>query len=104
MEKWGKNCIGNRGGEVVGKLVGKMGKVGGKGEFCTGGVGAKEICTGICTRFTRGFSRRFAQVFHRNGVLVGVGWGNWRFWVRKMGGISHRFSPGFLRFGRGGRS
>ena len=77
MEKWVGYAIVNRGGGGVGKTVGKIGKVGGKAEFCTGNVRVGKKCTEKYTRFTRSFARRFAQVFHilgDFGVLDGKNW------------------------------
>ena len=51
----------------MGKLVGKMGKTCEKDEFSTRGWMWGKISTKICTRFARGFTRSFAQVFHRMG-------------------------------------
>ena len=77
MEKWVGYSGTNRGGGGVGKTVGKTGKVGGKAEFCTGGMGVRKKCTEKCTGFTRSFARRFAHVFHNLGVFEGSDGKNW---------------------------
>ena len=73
MEKW-KRLVRYRGGEGVGKWVGKVGKVSGKVKVLHGDFRKNEFCTEFCTSFTGGFTQGFTRVFH-----------NLR--------ISHRFYP-----------
>ena len=76
-------------------MVGKMGKVGGKGEIYTGGSGLGKIYTKFYWRYTPSFAWGFPHFFHYGGkVMEKVG-------DKFSSGASHRFSPGFLQFGRG---
>ena len=86
MEKYG----GFQGWEVVGKLVGKVGKGCEKVEICTGKCGVGEFCTEFYYGNAQSFPSRFPQVFHIGGEMSDKWAGN----CEKSGiETSHRFSP-----------
>ena len=67
MEKW-KRLSDDRGGIAVGKVVGKVGKVGGKVVFCTGFVKYlffEQI-------FTRVLRRDFSRVLHEFCTFLAI--------------------------------
>ena len=82
VEKW-KTLLKYRGGEMVKKWVGKMGKVGGKVEFCTASICGVEKCTKFCGGFAQSFTYSCTQDFHMYKIFI----------RNTIYNISHKYAP-----------